>query len=153
MKTTYSVATLMLTSSLTVIWGQDLTLDPELYHEALRQVQGGDGIISRKSSDTELLQLWEEAMLNTDKSSCLSPEKKLTRQLHLVFLFKQLNPSASIESIAQLIKLHESALAGQLAAQTTILQALQSGIDNQQRLWPRSEQLAKRWMLFIAQQQ
>ncbi len=138
-------------SSIGITAAQDLTLDPDLYNEALRQVQGGSGIVSTKTADEDLIKLWEEAMLAAKPTAGKEHEAQLARQLRLCFLFKQLNNGLSLNSMAELIALHERAISGDLAAQTSILQALQSGIDAQQRLWPRSEKTAKSWMKHISQ--
>ncbi len=127
----------------------DLTLDPDLYQEALRQVQGGDALVVTKRAPEQLATLWEEAMI-TPSPQRDAPEARLARQLRLTFLFKELNPSMSFAAIQELLKLHERALQGDMTAHAHILQALVAGRDAQHRRWPHSERSAQRWLAHAA---
>ncbi len=132
----------------------DLTLDPELYQDALRQVQGGESLIVAKRAPEQLTQLWEQAMMPTPPAPPTPPpsreEARLARQLRLSFLFKELNPALSFSSMQELIRLHERALSGDLSAQATIIQSLCQGMDTQQRRWPQSQACAERWLRYSA---
>ncbi len=131
----------------------DLTLDPELYQDALRQVQGGESLIVAKRAPEQLARLWEEAMMparDATASPASKEEARLARQLRLTFLFKELNPALSFSSMQELIRLHERALSGDLSAQATIIQSLCQGMDTQQRRWPQSQACAERWLRYSA---
>ncbi len=127
----------------------DLTLDADLYQEALRQVQGGDALVVTKRAPQQLATLWEEAMISVSPQRG-GAEARLARQLRLTFLFKELNPSISFASIQELLKLHERALQGDMKAHAHILQALVAGSDAQHRRWPHSERSAQRWLTHAA---